>query len=77
MFNTFLRECFGSYNTQNYSEFFRNFTEPDINDPNIWEKNDFAMIIVNLCVNKEYEDKKKKKVAKKPAKKTKGEKDEE
>jgi hypothetical protein len=51
--------------------------EPDINDPNIWEKNDFAMIVVNLCVNKEFEDRKKKKAVKKQSKKVKGEKDDE
>lgn len=77
MFNTFLRECFGKFNTKDYSDFFRNFMEPDINEPEIWEKNNFTMLVINLCINKEFEEKKKKKVNKKGGKKTKGEKEKE
>lgn len=53
-----MREAIIKYNIKRYCDFIRNFLIPKENDPDIWSVKPYPMIIFNLIVNKNFNDKK-------------------
>lgn len=42
----------------NWCNFIKKFTVPSENEPDIWSINDYPLLIINLCVNEDFYNKK-------------------